>query len=114
MADPRPDLTAVLLMADAASGLVTRRADGAAPAAEDATRPAIGPAASSMPALGRGRLPGAPAGMPTMLGTFGFHDRGQRGGGNESGDRVALIAFDSEALRSSWQTVPGAELAVRI
>ena len=48
------------------------------------------------------------------LHSFTFHDRNlteaARAGSVPAGDRVALIAFDVEAVRSSWQTVTGAEL----
>ena len=80
-------------------------------AADDGTRHGIGAAASSTIALVRGRTLTVPLATPTMLGTFGFHDRAA---GMDEGDRVALVAFDAEAFRSAWQTVTGDELAARI
>ncbi|MSP62285.1 MAG: hypothetical protein EXR72_18530 [Myxococcales bacterium] len=82
-------------------------------AGDDGTRVGFGVAASGSVALVRGRSLTTPTGAPTGLGSFGFHDRGvQRSPGD--GDRVALCAFDAEALRRAWHDVPGADLAARV
>lgn len=85
-------------------------------AADDGSRVHMSFAASATVAISRGRPLAVPAGTPLSLGSFGFHDRnfGGAGAGAAEGDRVALLAFDLEALRSSWQTVSGSELAARI
>lgn len=81
-------------------------------AADDGSRAYLGNAASSTVALVRGRPLSVPPGAPLWHGNMSFHDRGRVDGA--AGDRVALLAYDAEALRSSWQTVPGAELAARV
>jgi hypothetical protein len=82
-------------------------------AGDDGSRRGIGHAASSTVALVRGRTLTVPAGTPTTLGSFGFHDR-NLGAGGAGGDRLALVALDAAALRSAWEGVPGAELAARV
>jgi hypothetical protein len=78
-------------------------------AADDGSRRGFGVAASDTVGLSRGRELKMPAGMPTALGSFGFHDRGGAGV-----DRVAPIAIDVAAVRLAWHSTPGAELAVRL
>jgi hypothetical protein len=79
-------------------------------AADDGTRRGFGQAASSTAARSAGRWLAVPPGTPTALGSFGFHDRGER----QSADRVAVVAFDPDAVRIAWSTAPGIELAARV
>ena len=86
--------------------------------ADDGTRVHPAFAGSGTMAIVRGRPLGVPVGMPLTLNTFTFHDRNlaqaAQAGQVPDGDRVALLAFDAEAVRSSWQTVAGTDLAERI
>lgn len=79
--------------------------------ADDGSRIGAGVAASSTCAVVRGRVIGAPRGVPIMLDSFYFHDAGLD---LAKGDRVALIAFDGEALGRAWQSLSGRQLAERV
>lgn len=80
-------------------------------AADDGSRLGPGVAASSTCALVRGRILGAPRGVPLMLDSFYFHDLGTE---LTKGDRVALIAFDGAALARAWQSIGGRQIAERV
>ncbi|HEX2569337.1 MAG TPA: hypothetical protein VH877_07240, partial [Polyangia bacterium] len=79
--------------------------------ADDGSRIGPGVAASATCGVVRGRVIGAPRGMPLMLDSFYFHDAGTD---LDKGDRVALIAFDGAALKRAWESVPGRQLAERV
>jgi len=89
------------------------------PGALDDGRLGFGQAASRTAALVRGRLYLVPAGTPTSLGSFVFHDRGHDlkrsddGQGDEDDDstRVAFFAYDHEIIARAWSELPGKQLA---
>lgn len=89
---------------------------------DDGTRLGFGQAASRTAALVRGRLLLVPAGTPTGLGSFGFHDRGhdlRRPGEGDADDdederdntRVAFFAYDHDLITRAWKELPGKQLA---
>jgi hypothetical protein len=91
-------------------------------AADDGTRIGFGQAASRTAAITRGRLLLVPAGTPTGLGTFTFHDRGhdrpselQITDADEDDEsdttRVAFFAFDGGLISQAFGEVPGPQLA---
>jgi hypothetical protein len=102
-------------------------------AADDGTRAGFGQAASRTAALVRGRLLLAPAGTPTSLGSFNFHDRGhdrnddaseddldaaERSDEHEDGadsdadaTRAAFFAFDGNLIQQAFNDLPGKQLA---
>lgn len=99
-------------------------------AADDGTRLGFGQAASRTAALVRGRLLLVPAGTPTGLGSFAFHDRGhdlpanaEHEAADEDDDdgadtdeaqdtmRVFLFAFDHDLIAKAWNELPGKQLA---
>jgi len=92
-------------------------------ASDDGSRVGFGQAASRTAALVRGRLMMVPAGTPTALGSFAFHDQGHdrrqleiTGTGDEDGDdaettRVAFFAFDGNLISQAFTELPGKQLA---
>jgi hypothetical protein len=92
-------------------------------AADDGTRTGFGQAASRTAAVVRGRLLLVPAGTPTGLGTFAFHDRGferkseiQLTDEDEAGDddattRAAFFAFDGGIISQAFGELPGKQLS---
>lgn len=105
-------------------------------AADDGSRGGFGRAASRTAILQRGRVFLVPAGTPTGMGSFRFHDRGhgidqppsegpaeegapaaapegdqQADADDTEGARVAFFAFDLELIKQAWNEMPGAELA---
>jgi len=76
--------------------------------ADDGSRLGIGVASSSTVAEIRGRRLAIPAGMPTDLGSFDFHDGGL---GLGDGTRLAFFAFDRRTAATAWAELPAAELA---
>jgi hypothetical protein len=77
-------------------------------AADDSTRLGIGLAASHTVVLTRGRVLALPAGTPTALDSFHFHDRGHAL--EDRAERLALFAFD----RARVFATAGQELAERL
>src|SRR5262249_9022171 len=80
-------------------------------AADDQSRVGVGVAASNTQLHRRDRAVKIPAGTPTHLGTFQFHDLGV---GLDEGERLAVFAFDGARLRKCWNTVSGTELAASL
>ena len=89
---------------------------------DDGTRIGFGQAASRTAALTRGRILLVPAGTPTGLGTFVFHDRGfdrptdAAGGPAKDSDdadqtRLSFFAFDGSLIQQAFGEVPGPQLA---
>ncbi len=89
-------------------------------ASDDGTRLGFGQAASRTAALVRGRLVLVPAGTPTGMSSFIFHDRGhdvvpagetKDGEEEEDHSRVAFFAFDNDLITKAWNELPGKQLA---
>lgn len=93
-------------------------------AADDGTRTGFGQAASRTAAVVRGRLLLIPAGTPTGLGTFAFHDRGferkpeiqltDADSDDDDADattRAAFFAFDGGIISQAFGELPGKQLA---
>lgn len=91
-------------------------------AADDGTRFGFGQAASRTAAIVRGRLIVVPAGTPTGMDSFAFHDRGhdrqeQRMVVSPDGDepeeqiRVAFFAYDHDLINHAFSELTGAQLA---
>jgi hypothetical protein len=77
--------------------------------ADDGSRLGIGIAASSTVALVRGARLVVPAGTPTGLGSFAFHDRGA--GLQPGTERLALFAYDAAQLALRFSSTPAREQA---
>jgi hypothetical protein len=77
--------------------------------ADDGTRYGIGVSSSRTVAWVRGVELVMPAGLPTDLNAFAFHDLGR--GLDDGGERLAFVAFDREATLRRWREESGARLA---
>lgn len=98
-------------------------------ALDDGTRLGFGQAASRTAAIVRGRLLMVPAGTPTGLGSFVFHDRGYDRPGEKALDpsklevastddeeaedstRIAFFAFDGNLIQQAFSQLSGKQLA---
>lgn len=89
-------------------------------AEDDGTRLGFGQAASRTAALVRGRVLLVPAGTPTGLSSFAFHDRGydlrksadaKTAQEERDSTRVAFFAYDHELITRAWNEIPGKQLA---
>jgi len=79
--------------------------------ADDGSRLGIGVASSSTVAEIRGRRLAIPAGMPTDLGSFDFHDGGL---GLDAGTRLCFFAYDRRVAATAWEKLPATDLAAAL